>query len=230
MSECYRKYKDTTHLHVGPTFSRCSKCKRIICDDCISKHLSANQVVCVECAQTLISRQYNRIREQPWKERRERSITLIRVTTSGIIWFFGGLTSSIYRFFRYMTKPFRPDSYQYQSSRGKYEVDFLWTDYKDKVRFAFISIGGALAIAILALVYAGVREIPLPRALVAFSGTIIFWGILAIYLQYFFDPALPRPISQIVAYSSSFFLAILFGVWLINREFIDTIFAALGFR
>jgi len=229
MSECYRKYKDTTHQHVGPTFSRCTTCKQIICDDCIAKHLSSSQIICVECAQSALSRQYNRIRELPWKEQRERSITVVRVITSGIIWFFGGLISSIYKFTIFMAEPFRPHGHHYQNARDKYEVNFVWTAYKDKVYLAFIFIVVVLVVTILGLVYAGVRQIPFPRVFISFAGTVIFWGIFAVYLQDLFDPALPRPISLIVAYTAAFFLSIPFGIWLIKQEFIDRIFAGLFF-
>jgi hypothetical protein len=228
MPACYRKGKDTTHSHIGPSFNRCAACGRTICYECISRHLPSGHVICVECVRPFLTRQLYRIREQPWAEYYRRLKTSLIYAALGVTWLFSTIASLIYRFASFVTKPFRSDDY-HQRYRGTQHVfDINWIDYRDKIRFAFIFIGVALVAAAIGFLYSEVRGIPRARVLVAFSGTCVFWGILAIYLQYFFEPALPRPVSQIVAYSASFFLAILFGSWLINLEMLDKILAFLG--
>jgi hypothetical protein len=53
---CSRKDKDHSHNHVGPLFTKCSKCKRIICHECIGRHIEPGKVLCVDCAKPAIAR------------------------------------------------------------------------------------------------------------------------------------------------------------------------------
>jgi hypothetical protein len=216
MPTCYRESKDRTHGHIGTPFNRCAKCGHIICYECTSRHLASGQVMCVECASPFPIRLLHGLR------------TSLIYAAVGVTWLFSALASLIYKFARFVTKPFQPDGNRprYEDPRYKFEIN--WVDYRDKVRFAFILICVAVAIAAFGFLYSEVGGIPRTRVLFAFSATCVFWGILATYLLYFFEPSLPRLVSQIVAYSTSFFLAVLFGIWLINLDVLDSIFTFLG--
>jgi hypothetical protein len=47
---------------------------------------------------------------------------------------------------------------------------------------------------------------------------------LSVYLQYLFDGALGRPVSQILAYIVALFIALMFGLWLLDQQWLDSLF------
>ena len=227
MAECYRKNKELNHSHFPP-LTPCSKCREYICHECIGTHLESGQVVCIECSRPFASRQYNRIREGLSAENYERLKTVFRSLAAVIFWVFGTLASSIYRFTYFLTRPLRQGSSNMHRRENRYSIHLDVASFGEKARFAMFFAGVVVVVAALGLFYAAIAGTPSARVLLALAGACTFWGILAMYLQYVFEPGLPHPVSQIVAYTVAFFIAILFGRWLISLDIFDRVFNALG--
>lgn len=224
MPTCYREHMKPGHRHIGP-FNRCSKCGRTICCDCSGKHLESGQVICIECSRSSVARLYYRIIEMPWAENYRLSKRALGDFLGIIFMLFNTLVHSIGKFFYIITEPLRRDSHG-MGRAGSLHFGVDVADYRDKVRFALVFIVVLIATAIIGLLYSAIKGIPHTRILFAMAATCTFWGVAAIYLQHLFEPGLQRPVSQMLAYATAFFIALLFGSWLMSLEIIDRM---LGF-
>jgi len=217
---CYRREKDPSHPHSGP-FTRCTKCRRVICHECIGKHLASGAVFCVECNRPAYERLVYWLRDLPWHEYRSGAGQVIRFLVSvaakilRVLWAkFSGLVSTLAR-------PFTSEAEERQIDLPWYKVILLPISEETLFNFLLVLILAGLVITGLGLLYAEVNKIPHPRLLVAIAASATLWALLASQLIYVFKKPLGKLTAQVFAHFIAFVIAILFGAWLANQTAID---------
>jgi hypothetical protein len=219
-SACYRRDKDPSHPHSGP-FTRCTKCRRIICPECIGKHLASGAVLCVECNRPVYERLVYWLQDLPWHEYRSGAGQVIRFLVSRVAQILGGLWAIFYGLVFTLARPFTSEAEERQIDLPWYKVLLLYVSGETLFSFVLVLILASLVITGLGLLYAEVNKIPHPRLLVAIAASATLWAILASELLYVFKKPLGKLIAQVFAHFVAFIIAILFGAWLVNQTAID---------
>jgi len=230
-TKCYRLVTDRSHNHRGPTFYKCLGCKQIICHECIGRNLPAGGVLCVECAVPIDVQPVDRSTfNPPLNTRIKRYQEPLAANTGKVIYIAVNATSSLFTQVANLLlivlgglgAPFR---HRQSVQRTYYTgIDVSFTNYADKVRFTLLLI---VIVVVASIAILGVGEaagLSHFRVLLTLTATGVCWGITTVYLQYFFDGALGRPVSQILAYIIAFFIALMFGLWLLNQRWLDSFF------
>ena len=230
MAKCYRKSIDHSHRHIGPPFSRCRDCDRIICHECIGRNLTSGHVLCVECTVSAQNRQGasstftsrvvlppKPINPLPMLLLKEMTIVVVNSTT----WLFSSTANILLKILEGASAPFRTRDPEIR--HRKFSVDVSFATFQDKTRFTGIFIAVLIFVAVSAIFYADLNQISRSRMLLAIAATGVFWGIVSVYLQYFFTPVLQQPMSNYLAYAIAFFVALVFGSWLIEQHWLDTL-------
>jgi hypothetical protein len=217
---CYRREKDPSHPHSGP-FTRCTTCRRVICHECIGKHLASGAVFCVECNRPVYERLVYWLRDLPWHEYRSGAGQVIRFLVSVVAQISGGLWAIFYGLVLTLARPFTSEAEERQIERSILEVLFFYVSGKTLFSFVLVLILASLVITGLGLLYAEVNEIPHPRLLVAIAASATLWALLASQLLYVFKKPLGKLTAQVFAHFVAFIVAILFGAWLVKQTAID---------
>lgn len=238
MATCYRATIEPERSHLGPPFYRCAECHRVICHNCIGENLSSGAVLCRACANATAGvdtmpryTSTHATRITPARTTQKTALAHSRpvwpVLVRGIASTFTGIANALLRVSAVMTAPFRSARQAPLESR-RLGFDVSFTSFGDKVNF-FWALAAVILVGLLGgMIYADVNDIPLSRLFLAAAATFTFWGIVAVYLQYAFDRALGRPMSQIIGYLVAFFLALILGGWLIRWEWLDKLLGVFG--
>jgi len=232
MPECYRSNIDRAHDHKGPPFYRCRSCGKIMCYNCIGRNLSSGGKLCVECAASTdpssdISRRHqahrranlnNILKNRSFPSLIDLLGKILYAISNATAFAFTKAASILLVFLSNISSPFRNRSHDWQASRPGFDLSF--TNFKDKARFTLWLVGIVVLITIGAFLYAEIRGVSLYMVLITIIASCICWGMTSVYLQSFFDAPLGRPVSQILAYVISFFIALLFGIWLLHQSWL----------
>lgn len=146
------------------------------------------------------------------------------IIVRGISGSFAALAGLLLRILNILERPFAagPDN---RTNVLRLEGDLRWITERQRIQFTAWFAVIVVVVLVGGLLYASSAQIPTPRFLLALSATCVFWGILAIYLNYFFRP-LKEPFASVFSYVAAFFFALLFGRWLIGLTVLDSL---LGF-
>lgn len=238
MATCYRANIEPERSHLGPPFYRCAKCQQVVCYDCIGENLTSGAVLCIACA-SIGTRVGSTLQSEPVDSTYMQPVRMTRLPTSvyrrpfwpilvqGVAWCFTGIANVLLQVSAIATAPFREVRQPPTNSR-RLGLDLTVTSYTDKVQFAWAFVAVVLVCVLAGIIYSDLNSIPLSRFFLATAATLTFWGIMAVYLQYFFDRALGRPMSQIIAYLIAFFLALILGGWLIQLKWLDRLLGNLS--
>ena len=225
MARCYYADRVTSRRHHG-TLTRCVRCQKTICQGCVGRNLGDGRVLCFVCASKSIdsgrsSRNFEMSARQPpvGTYRSLRRSGAGRTAVDGIAHGFAGLAAGLLIVLGWFARPFH-DRRDYPNSIYRIEGDLRFITERQRVLFVAAFAGVFVTVLVVGLVYAYLAEIPISRFLLAVMAATVAWGITSIYLRYLFAP-LKEPFASAFAYVTSFFLALLLGGWLINREGLD---------
>jgi hypothetical protein len=151
---------------------------------------------------------------------------VIHLMAEGTTFLFSGLANVLLRLLYALAAPFRVPNREAQGYR--FDIDLSFTLFRDKAWFTVLFVGVILTVAAVAILYAEFSGIPRYRVLLSIAATCTFWGLAAIYLQYFFARALGNTVARILAFVVASFLALIFGGWLIDQQWLDNLFGFLN--